>query len=57
MNRERVAHRFVAPDVKLARHVHLVEFVNLCGCKIGDEVAAVGNPGPTLRKPPRKNAH
>jgi len=51
MNHERVAHRFVAPDVKLAGHVHLVEFVNLCGCKIADEVAAVGNPGPTLRKP------
>lgn len=51
MNRERVAHRSIAPDVKLGRHVHLCEFVNLCECKIGDEVAAVENPGPALRKP------
>jgi hypothetical protein len=51
MNRERVAHRFIAPDVKLAGHVHLYEFVELCGCKMGDEVAAVENPGPALRKP------
>jgi hypothetical protein len=51
MNRERVAHRFIAPDVKLARHGHRYEFVNLCDCKIGDEVAAVENPGPALRKP------
>ena len=51
MNRERVAHRFIAPDVKLGRHVHVYEFVNLCDCEIGDEVAAAENPGPALRKP------
>jgi hypothetical protein len=51
MNRERVGHRFIAPDTKLARYVHLYEFVNLCDCKIGDEVAAVENPGRALRKP------
>jgi hypothetical protein len=48
MNRERVARQLVSPDVKVGRHV---QFVNLCDCKIGDEVAAIENPGPALRKP------
>ena len=51
MNRERVAHRSIAPDVQLGRHAHLYEFVNLCDRKIGDELAAAENPGTALRKP------
>jgi acetyltransferase-like isoleucine patch superfamily enzyme len=37
MNREPAAHRFIAPDVKLGRNVHIHDFVNLYGCEIGDE--------------------
>ena len=37
MNREPAAHRFIAPDVKVGRNVHIHDFVNLYGCEIGDE--------------------
>jgi UDP-2-acetamido-3-amino-2,3-dideoxy-glucuronate N-acetyltransferase len=36
-NRDGVSYQLVAPDVKLGRNVRLSGFVNLYGCKIGDE--------------------
>lgn len=37
MNRDGVSHQLVAADVKLGRNVRISGFVNLYGCKIGDE--------------------
>jgi acetyltransferase-like isoleucine patch superfamily enzyme len=37
VDRDGVSHQLVAPDVKLGRNVRLSGFVNLYGCKIGDE--------------------
>ena len=30
-------HQLIAPDLNLGRDAQIYEFVNLCGCEIGDE--------------------
>ena len=37
MDRDRVLHQLIAPDVKLGRNVRISGFVNLYGCDIGDD--------------------
>ena len=38
MNRERVAHRFIAPDAKLRRDAHIHDLANLCSATIADNM-------------------
>ena len=34
-------HQLIAPDLNLGRDAQIYEFVNLCGCEIGDETLSL----------------